>query len=125
MDSDMLSSLLNDPETLQNAIKTVSELFSSGDTPTQGKPEYDPSAELMERALPVIGSIVQSGHTAIRPEKKALLIALKPFVSDEIAGEFDHAMRLVSMARMARTAIGQLNAKSEPSAETEEGEQSV
>ena len=45
---------------------------------------------------------------AVRQEKRALLGALKPFVTDEVAGQFDHALRLVSMARMARAAMGEL-----------------
>jgi len=51
---------------------------------------------------------VQSGQGAVRQEKRALLGALKPFVTDEVAGQFDHALRLVSMARMARAAMGQI-----------------
>ena len=62
----------------------------------------------MERALPVISTILQSGQGAVKPEKRVLLNAVKPFVTDEVAGQFDHAMRLVSMARIARTVLGQL-----------------
>lgn len=108
MDNDMLSSLLSDPEALQNAMKTVSGMLGGAE---QSAPpstnDYDPTAEWMERALPVFGAIVQSGQGAVKQEKRALLGALKPFVTDEVAGQFDHAMRLVSMARMARAALGQ------------------
>lgn len=108
MENDMLSSLLSDPEALQNAMKAVSGMLGGGDasasTPTN---DYDPTADWMERALPVFGAIVQSGQSAVKQEKRALLGALKPFVTDEVAGQFDHAMRLVSMARMARAALGQ------------------
>lgn len=108
MDNDMLSSLLSDPEALQNAMKTVSGMLGGAEqsalSPTN---DYDPTAEWMERALPVFGAIVQSGQGAVKQEKRALLGALKPFVTDEVAGQFDHAMRLVSMARMARAALGQ------------------
>ncbi len=110
MDNDMLSSLLNDPDALQNAMKTVSDMLGSPQQPA-GAPaskDYDPSAELMERALPVISTILQSGQGAVKPEKRVLLNAVKPFVTDEVAGQFDHAMRLVSMARIARTVLGQL-----------------
>ena len=104
----MLSSLLSDPEALQNAMKTVSGMLGGA---KQSAPssvnDYDPTAEWMERALPVFGAIVQSGQGAVKQEKRALLGALKPFVTDEVAGQFDHAMRLVSMARMARAALGQ------------------
>lgn len=108
MENDMLSSLLSDPEALQNAMKTVSGLFGGQDTAAPPQTDYDPTADWVERALPVFGAIVQSGQGAVKQEKRALLGALKPFVTDEVAGQFDHAMRLVSMARMARAALGQL-----------------
>ena len=109
MDNDMLSSLLNDPEALQNAMQAVSGILGGMGQPAPPPAnDYDPTADMMQRALPVIGAIVQSGHGAVRQEKRALLGALKPFVTDEVAGQFDHAMRLVSMARMARAAMGQL-----------------
>ncbi|MDY3617910.1 hypothetical protein [Agathobaculum sp.] len=123
MDNDMLSSLFNDPEKLQSAMKMASDMLGGGTMPSAGSSappgmgapspsrDYDPSQELMERALPVISSIVQSGQTAVGPEKRALLNAVKPFVTDQVAGHFDHAMRLVSMARMARAALGQVGQK--------------
>ncbi len=116
MDNDMLSSLLSDPDALQNAVKTVSGMLGNADS-AQGsssvpavtaREDYDPSADLMEHALPVISSIVQSGQGAVTPEKRALLNAVKPFISSEVASQFDHAMRLVSMANMAKTALGQI-----------------
>ena len=109
MDNDMLSSLLSDPEAQQNAVQAVSGMLGGGEQPASPPAnDYDPTADMMQRALPVIGAIVQSGQGAVRQEKRALLSALKPFVTDEVAGQFDHAMRLVSMARMARAAMGQL-----------------
>ena len=134
MENDMLSSLLRDPAALQSAVQAVSGLLggapADGDDPAaaqssrytaSGLPgstaeraqdtavgSYDPAAEMMQRALPVLGAIMQSGQGAVRQEKRALLGALKPFVTPEVAGQFDHALRLVSMARMARAAMGQL-----------------
>ena len=109
MDNDMLFALLNDPEKLQSAMQAVSGML--GSAPSESPPpaaDYDPTADMMQRALPVLGAIVQSGQGAVRQEKRTLLGALKPFVTDEVAGQFDHALRLVSMARMARAAMGQL-----------------
>ena len=134
MEHDMLSSLLRDPAALQSAVQAVSGLLggtaADGGDPAaaqssrytaSGLPggvseraqgaaagSYDPAAEMMQRALPVLGAIMQSGQGAVRQEKRALLGALKPFVTPEVAGQFDHALRLVSMARMARAAMGQL-----------------
>ena len=109
MDNDMLSSLLSDPEALQNAMQAVSGILGGmGQSTPPPANDYDPTADMMQRALPVIGAIVQSGQGAVRQEKRALLGALKPFVTDEVAGQFDHALRRVSMARMARAAMGQI-----------------
>ena len=61
MENDMLSSLLSDPEALQNAMKTVSDLLG-GQPSAQTEPQnaYDPASEMMQKALPVIGAIAQS-----------------------------------------------------------------
>ena len=69
MENDMLSSLLSDPEALQNAMKTVSDLLG-GQPSAQTEPQstYDPASEMMQKALPVIGAIAQSGQNAVKPE---------------------------------------------------------
>ena len=104
MENDMLSSLLSDPAALQSAVQAVSGLLggtaADGGDPAaaqssrytaSGLPggvseraqgaaagSYDPAAEMMQRALPVLGAIMQSGQGAVRQEKRALLGALKP-----------------------------------------------
>ena len=111
MDNDALSALLSDPEALQNAMKTVSGLFGGApetEPPSSPAPADDPTGDMMARALPVISSVLQSGQATVNPEKRALLRALRPFVTDEVSGQFDRAIRLVSMAGMARSVFGQL-----------------
>ena len=108
MDNDMLSSLLSDPEALQNAMTTVSGMLGGAEPSPAPTDDYAPPADMMQPPPPVIGAIGHSGQSAVRQEKRALLGALKPFVTYEVAGQFDHALRLVSMARMARAAMGQL-----------------
>ena len=107
MDNDALSGLLNDPEALQNALRSVSSLLGASDAggaPDAVSPADDPEAQL----LPVITGIMQSGRAAVRPEKRALLSALRPFVAEDVASQFDRALRLAGMAGMARAALGQL-----------------
>lgn len=126
MDNDLFSSLLNDPNALQNAMKMASEALGGGGAAAPASSpsrDYDPSAELMEKALPVLGNIVQSGQSAVKQEKRALLNAVKPFVTDQVSTQFDHAMRLVSMARMARAALEQAGRKGED--RPDEGEKSL
>ena len=117
MDNDALSALLSDPEALQNAMKTVSGLFGGApetEPPSSPAPADDPTGDMMARALPVISSVLQSGQATVNPEKRALLRALRPFVTDEVAGQFDRAIRLVSMAGMARSVFGPLGQSGAP-----------
>ncbi len=124
--SDLLSSLFSDPEKLQSAISMASSMMggqsgASGAPPAagEGAPQpafsaqpaagtYDPSAELMNKAMPVISAIARSGQTAVTREKASLLNSLKPFVTGDVSSQLDHAMRLVSMARMARSAMREI-----------------
>lgn len=131
---DMLSQILNDPEKLQSAISMASSMLG-GNAPAAeksapkaaptapaaglsglsfGQPGgggggvYDPSAELMQKAMPVLAEIAKSGHDAVSREKLNLLNAVKPFVADSVGSQIDHGLRLVSIARMARAAMKQL-----------------
>lgn len=131
---DMLSQILNDPEKLQSAISMASSMLG-GNAPAAeksapktaptapaaglsglsfGQPGgggggvYDPSAELMQKAMPVLAEIAKSGHDAVSHERLNLLNAVKPFVADSVGSQIDHGLRLVSIARMARAAMKQL-----------------
>ena len=77
-----------------------------GGAPSSGG--FDPSTEFMSRAMPVLSAIARSGSTAVSREKANLLNSLKPFVAENVGSQLDHAMRLVSMARMARSAMSQI-----------------
>ena len=46
-------------------------------------------------------------------KKRALLSALRPFVAEDVASQFDRALRLAGMAGMARAALGQLEHRAE------------
>lgn len=70
---------------------------------------YDPSAELMKKVMPVINTIARSGQTAVNRDRANLLQSFKPFVTENVGSQFDHAIRLVSIARMAKNAMLQLS----------------
>lgn len=127
-ENDMLSALLNDPHALEQALSAASALLGGSDTrgslsgmpgggpgpssapPPPGPPPmgdtYDPSADLMRRAMPVLGRIAQRGQRAVTPQKRALLNAVKPFVGPSISTQIDRGMRLVSLAYMATAVLG-------------------
>ena len=129
--NDLLGSLMNDPAMLQNAISMAASLFGGGDVPAAAasplsdeKPQvpprptpnslpnmnpssnsYDPTADLMARFMPMVSRITQTGQQSISREKRALLNAIKPFVSSGFSSQIDHGMRLVMLAQMARAAM--------------------
>ncbi len=129
--TDMLGALLSDPAALQNALSMVSGVLGGAptapvrtpdslattdvpiaDSPLQeGAPtapprlplttNYDPTTDMMNRAMPMVQRIMASGQDAIDPQKKELLGAIKPFLGEAAALQIDHGMRLVVLARMA------------------------
>ena len=113
--NEMLQAVLNDPEKLQSAIAMASSLLSGTASPgapaapaPQPAPSYDPTADLLARALPLMRQITESSQHAISPEKRNLLNAVKPFVSEEAVQQIDHGMRLVMLAHVAAAGMGQL-----------------
>lgn len=135
-----LSDLLNDPAKLQSALNAATSLlggssspappqrplppqgaqqtaapippFLSGSRPAQNS--YDPSAELMQKVMPVISTIARSGQHAINRDRANLLQSFKPFVTENVGNQFDHAIRLVSIARMAKNTMLQLGDAGKP-----------
>ena len=119
MNTDALSAILNDPEAMKKITAIASELSAPAKSAAPAaESQPDPSAELLQRAVPLLSSIAKSGQHAADPNRLRLLAALKPFVSGATASELDHAARLLSVAHMARTAAVQI-LSSNPSASKE------
>lgn len=85
-----------------------SGFFSPPPKSSHDSNNYDPSAELLSKAIPIIQAIARSSAKSVNHDKVNLLNSLKPFTTTNITGQLDHAIRLVSMARMARNIMGQL-----------------
>ena len=65
MENDMLSSLLSDPEALQNAMKTVSDLLGrQPSAQTEPQNAYATASDMMQKAMPDIGAIAHNGPNA-------------------------------------------------------------
>ncbi len=119
MSDSFLSGLFDDPEAMKKITELASQLagttadnIDSGTDSTPSPPTVsaspDPSAELMQKAVPLLTSIARSGQNAANPDRLRLLSALKPFLSASSASQLEHAARLLSMAHMTRTAASQL-----------------
>ena len=127
--NEMLDALLSDPQKLQSAIAMASSLLAGSSpappaasappvTPTPSTPPapqpsaaYDPTADLLGKAMPFLAQIMQTSQQAITPEKKALLQAVKPFLSETAGSQIDHGMRLVMLASIASSVMDQFGRK--------------
>lgn len=87
--ADLLSNLFQDPEAMQKLSGMAAELMHGTSAP---------SAPSTEDAAP------PRRANASRAE---LLHALRPFLSEETCAQIAHAERILSMARMAKTAARQ------------------
>jgi hypothetical protein len=127
MNSNAFSAILEDPETMKKITALAGEF--AGSAPSSASPASspaknpapsetaDPAAELMQRAVPLLSSIVKSGQSLADSDRIRLLTALKPFVSPSTAAQFDRAIRLLSVAHMTRTAAVQVLAPNSPAKE--------
>lgn len=144
--NDTLQQLFSDPEKLSGMMDLASSILGQGEPagppaePAQTEPSAqaeapaaapsgpaprpmppDPlAASVMAKALPVISAVAESGRHAVRAERINLLNALRPFVTDSIGDQMTHAVKLVSLAKMAKTAMGELSANTAPSSQRED-----
>ncbi len=121
--SDLFSSLLQNPETMQQLASLASEVMggmapppASHAQPTQQLPSPPaaqqqaasaPTAELMQNIMPALSAIAQSSQHAANTNRSELLHALRPFVSSNTRAQIDRAEHIFSMACMARAAAEQ------------------
>ncbi len=109
---DRLNSILGDPEQMARISSLAQSLMGGGGEESAAPPEeFSGLAEALgskggENALlGKLGSLLgQSGDA----DKRALLEAMKPYLSEKRRGKLDRAMKLTRMARLARLAMGEL-----------------
>lgn len=145
--NETLQQLFSDPEKLSGMMNLASSLLGQGEpagqpdgaappaapatpaapaaaVPPEPAPQAMPpdplAASVMAKALPVISAVAESGRHAVRAERINLLNALRPFVSDSIGEQMTHAVKLVSLAKMAKTAMGELGVNTTPSTQRED-----
>ncbi len=136
--SNLLSELLSDPKKVNQLLETASSLLkdsspgegkpeSSSPSPppqTESKPQPPKEAStlpvqshdnltysagnLIQKLMPVLTAMNQSGQKAVNPDKWNLLHALKPFVASDVSQQMERAIRLISIARMTKTAMQEL-----------------
>ncbi len=102
---DRLNSILSDPEQMAR-ISSLAQTLMGGQGEAGAAPP--PGQELpTENALPgkLMSLLSRQGEDA---EKRALLEAMKPYLSEKRRGKLDRAMRFARLAHLATAAMGEL-----------------
>ncbi len=96
-----LNSILNDPAQMDR-IAAMAQSLMGGES--QASPQPKPSEDF---ALPDIGRLMSAfGGGGKKDDKRALLEAMKPYLSPHRREKLDRAMKLAKMIGMAETAFG-------------------
>lgn len=100
-----LSSMLNDPGTMQKLMAMAQSLSAAAPAESQKTPS---NVELPQLDLGMVqklsGLIGQSG---IDNQQKTLLHALQPYLSGQRLQKLERAMQAAKMARLAASVLGQ------------------
>ena len=97
---DKLNAILSDPA----ALSRISELAKSvmgGEKEEQGSGNSEPDAGLMTRLAGLMS------RSSVRREERALLEAMKPFLSEKRRNKMDKAMKLARLAGLAGIAAAE------------------
>lgn len=97
---DRISGVLNDPRQMEQIMNMARSLMG-GETPPESPPVEAPDPGLMAR----LGSLLQSSGG--EGDRRALLEALKPWLSARRREKLERAMRMARLARLASAALGE------------------
>lgn len=101
---DKLNAILNDPEQFGRIARMAQSIMGgdSGAPAAKAPPEKTP--ELAALAARVSAAMGAGGGS----DKRALLEAMKPYLSEKRRGKMDKALRLARLASMAQLLVGEL-----------------
>ena len=97
-----LSAIMNNPQMMQQIMSMASTLSGSQESPLAAQqepelPSFDPA--LLKKIMGM------AGHLGVDPQQKALLHALKPYLSDIRVQKLEKAMRAAKLANLASSAL--------------------
>lgn len=117
MADDTLSTLLQDPQKLQQIMQLASNVMEkTGNTPSEPPPSPEPPPTPFSPpgglntgggSSPLLQSLLRGTGAPGDANRIQLLNALKPFISDSAGDQLEHAARLLRTARMVRSAATQ------------------
>lgn len=95
-----LGALLNNPELMQKIMSMAQSLGQPAQPPQEPSPTPEVDFAMLQR---LSGLARQSG---IDSQQRALLTALKPYLSSERVSKLEKAMRAAKLARLASSLLG-------------------
>lgn len=103
---DKLNSILGDPAQMEKIAGLAKSLMGGGGGPAQDSASASPFGELGldPGLLQKLGRAMNTGEDG---REKALLAAMKPYLSEKRRGKMDRALKLAKLARIARLAMGE------------------
>ena len=99
---DRINSVLSDPEQMQKISRLARSLMGDGEG--DGAPTM-PDGDMVQR----ISRLMSSGSVSNRKER-ALLEAMKPYLSEKRRKKMDKALQIARLAGIARMAMGEMEA---------------
>ena len=100
-----LSSMLNDPNTMQKLMDMAQSLSAS--IPNESGKNF-PASELPQLDLGTVQKLSGLiGQSSIDSQQKNLLQALRPYLSNQRLQKLEHAMQAAKMARLASSILSQ------------------
>ena len=97
-----LSAIMNNPLMMQQIMAMASSLSGSQEAPAP--PQPDPELSSFDPAMlqEIMG---MAGQLGVDPQQKALLHALRPYISDMRVRKLEKAMRAAKLANLASSAF--------------------
>ena len=102
---DRINSVLNDPEQMDKIANLAKSLMGGGDT--QKADSGDGGTGIDPAMLGKIGRLMNAGN-AQSSNERALLEAMKPYLTEKRRQKMDRALQLAKLARIARIAMGEM-----------------
>ncbi len=108
---DRLNSILNDPEQMEKITSMAQSLMGAQNAPgSNATPSQKPESGLLDNFDPAMLSRLTTAFSSMNQsdDKQALLMALKPYLSDKRREKLERAMKLAKLIHIAEFAFGTL-----------------
>lgn len=85
-------------------FNNIGDMFGSSDIFGEG-------GDILGVAMPFINNIIKDSSSSITPEKKQLIKALSPFAPNNISSQMNRSVKLIGIAKAAKSALNQFSKK--------------